>query len=71
MPWRSILALRTAEGIDAADFARTFGTVLDDIYGAVIEKYIMEGLLCRTSTHIALTPAGMKVGNEIFAAFLH
>ena len=67
----AFLALRTAEGIDAADFARTFGAALEDIYGAVIEKYIMEGLLCRTSTHIALTPAGMKVGNEIFAAFLH
>ena len=67
----AFLALRTVEGIDAADFARTFGAALEDIYGAVIEKYIIEGLLCRTSTHIALTPAGMKVGNEIFAAFLH
>ena len=67
----AFLALRTAQGIDEADFRRTFGVGIDDGYGAVIEKYITQGLLCRADGFVALTNAGMKVGNEVFAAFLH
>ena len=67
----AFLALRTAEGIDAADFYRTFGIDIDCVYRAVIEHYEALGLLRRTQGHIALTAAGMKRGNEVFAAFLH
>ena len=66
----AFLALRTAEGIDEADFQRTFGCAIDDIYSAVIAHYIECNLLCRAQGHIALTAAGMKLGNEVFAAFL-
>ena len=66
----AFLALRTAEGIDEADFQRTFGCAIDDIYSAVIVHYIERKLLCRAQGHIALTAAGMKLGNEVFAAFL-
>ena len=67
----AFLALRTAEGIDAADFHRTFGIDIDCVYRAVIEHYEALGLLQRAQGHIALTAAGMKHGNEVFAAFLH
>ena len=67
----AFLALRTAQGIDEADFRRTFGVGIDNVYGAVIEKYITQGLLRRADGFVALTNAGMKVGNEVFAAFLH
>ena len=66
----AFLALRTREGIDAVDFSRTFGVDIDTVYGAVIEKYIVQGLLRRAENHVALTDAGMKLGNEVFAAFL-
>ena len=66
----AFLALRTAEGIDAADFHRCWGRDLEDVYGAVIAHYVGLGLLRRTAAGIALTPAGMKLGNEVFAAFL-
>ena len=66
----AFLALRTAEGIDAADFHRCWGRDLEDVYGAVIAHYAGLGLLRRTAAGIALTPAGMKLGNEVFAAFL-
>lgn len=66
----AFLALRTAQGIDAADFRRTFGTTIDDVYGAVIERYTMLGLLHRADGFVALTNAGMKMGNEVFAEFL-
>ena len=66
----AFLALRTREGIDEADFRRTFGVGIDDVYGAVIGKYITQGLLRRADGFVALTNAGMKLGNEVFAAFL-
>lgn len=67
----TFLALRTAKGIDEADFYYTFSVDIDIIYGAVIEKYIAQGLLRRADGFVALTNEGMKVGNEVFAAFLH
>ena len=66
----AFLALRTREGIDTADFSRAFGVGIDEVYGAVIEKYSAQGLLRRAEHHVALTDAGMKLGNEVFAAFL-
>lgn len=66
----AFLALRTREGIDTVDFHRTFGTAIDRVYGTVIAKYITQGLLHRTDGFVALTAAGMKHGNEVFAAFL-
>ena len=67
----AFLALRTREGIDTADFSRAFGVDIDTVYGAVIEKYSAQGLLRRADGFVALTNEGMKVGNEVFAAFLH
>ena len=66
----AFLALRTAEGIDAADFHRRWGRDLEEVYGAVIAHYVGLGLLRRTAVGAALTAAGMKLGNEVFAAFL-
>ena len=66
----AFLALRTREGIDEADFCRTFGVGIDDVYSAVLARYIALGLLCRRKGRVALTKAGMKLGNEVFAAFL-
>lgn len=67
----AFLALRTREGIDTADFSHAFGVDIDTVYGAVIEKYSAQGLLRRADGFVALTNEGMKVGNEVFAAFLH
>ena len=67
----AFLALRTREGIDTADFSRAFGVDIDTVYGAVIEKYSAQGLLRRADGFVALTNEGMKVSNEVFAAFLH
>lgn len=66
----AFLALRTAEGIDEADFRRTFGIGLDEVYGGVIRRYTECGMLRRAAGYTALTAAGMKRGNEVFAAFL-
>ena len=66
----AFLALRTREGIDTADFHRTFDVTIDDVYSTVIERYTALGLIRRTAGHVMLTDTGMKLGNEVFAAFL-
>lgn len=66
----AFLALRTAAGIDEADFHRTWGTPLTDVYGAVLPSLLERGLLRRAAGFAALTPLGMKYGNEVFAEFL-
>ena len=53
-----------------AEEVRRWGRDLEEVYGAVIAHYAALGLLRRTAAGAALTAAGMKLGNEVFAAFL-
>lgn len=64
------LGLRTAAGIDKNIFQQKFGVDLFAVYGRTIEKLVAQDLLQRTAKGIALTPLGMKYGNQVFAEFL-
>ena len=64
------LGLRTAAGIDKNLFQQKFGVDLFTVYGKTIEKLVTQDLLQRTAKGIALTPLGMKYGNQVFAEFL-
>lgn len=64
------LGLRTAAGIAADEFQSKFAVDLSLVYGAAIEKLAAQGLLQHTGRGIALTPLGMKYGNQVFAEFL-
>lgn len=64
------LGLRTAAGIDKNLFQQKFGGDLFTVYGRTIEKLVAQDLLQRTARGIALTPLGMKYGNQVFAEFL-
>ena len=64
------LGLRTAAGIDKNLFQQKFGVDLLTVYGRTIEKLVAQDLLQRTAKGIALTPLGMKYGNQVFAEFL-
>lgn len=64
------LGLRTAAGIDKNLFQQKFGVDLLTIYGKTIEKLVAQDLLQHTAKGIALTPLGMKYGNQVFAEFL-
>ncbi|MBF1681480.1 MAG: coproporphyrinogen dehydrogenase, partial [Selenomonas artemidis] len=66
----AFLALRTAAGIDETDFHRTWSVPFEEVYGAVLPRLIEKGLLKRADGFTALTPLGMKYGNEVFAEFL-
>lgn len=64
------LGLRTAAGIDKNLFQQKFGVDLFSVYGRTIEKLVAQDLLQHTAKGIALTPLGMKYGNQVFAEFL-
>ena len=64
------LGLRTAVGIDKNFFQQKFGVDLLTVYGRTIEKLVAQDLLQHTAKGIALTPLGMKYGNQVFAEFL-
>lgn len=64
------LGLRTAAGIDKNFFQQKFGVDLFTVYGRTIEKLVAQDLLQQTDKGIALTPLGMKYGNQVFAEFL-
>lgn len=64
------LGLRTSAGIDKNLFQQKFGVDLFTVYGRTIEKLVAQDLLQHTARGIALTPLGMKYGNQVFTEFL-
>lgn len=66
----AFLALRTARGIDKQAFKKTFRRELRQVYGKKINRLVRQGLLRETRKNIALTKAGAKLGNLVFAEFL-
>ena len=66
----AFLALRTARGIEKAQFQTKFGVTLASVYAEPIEAMKKKGLLAESASHVALTPLGMKYGNLVFAEFL-
>ena len=65
----AILALRTKQGIDVASFVARFGDqLMNDVLEAL--KKVPQRLVRFENTRISLTPAGMRVGNAIWAELL-
>ena len=64
------LALRTAQGLNKARFEAKFGCPVEQVYAPVIADLTAKGLMEDAGDALRLTPAGMKVGNVAFRAFL-
>jgi len=64
------LGLRLTAGVDVTAFAARFGTTVDALHGAWVQKMQHETLLEKTSTHLRLTRRGMDVANYVMAGFL-
>ena len=65
----AILALRTRQGMEVASFSAQFGQdFVDNVLGAL--KKIPSRLVCFENEKIFLSPAGMRVGNAIWAELL-
>ena len=64
------LGLRMTRGIKEKEFHKVSGHKIMAIYGTVIEKYVMNGLLERRNGRIYLTKRGLDLANQVMADFL-
>jgi oxygen-independent coproporphyrinogen-3 oxidase len=60
--------LRT--GVPDAHFAALHGVALRDAFGATINRLAARGLVAWCGDALRLTPAGLMLGNQVFAEFL-
>ena len=64
------LGLRMMDGVSKSEYQKSFGKNMDDVYGAVIQKWIRQGMLAQQEDYISLTDAGIDVSNVVLADFL-
>jgi oxygen-independent coproporphyrinogen-3 oxidase len=66
-----MLGLRlVGEGVPDERFRAQFGVDLEDVFGAEISALVARGLLERLPDRVRLTPAGVLLGNRVFAEFM-
>jgi oxygen-independent coproporphyrinogen-3 oxidase len=66
-----MLGLRLVqEGVPDERFRAQFDRDLEDVFGAEIGDLIARGLLERLPDRVRLTPAGVLLGNRVFAEFM-
>lgn len=64
------LGLRKTEGVSRRDFENTFGDSMESVYGQIISRLILEGLLKEKKNYIYLTERGIDVSNYVMSEFL-
>lgn len=64
------LGLRKTRGISAADFAKSFGREIKEVYKRPLKKLVDGGLLKMDGERIFLTGRGIDVSNMVFVEFL-
>lgn len=63
------LGLRLLKGVDLQDIGRRFGADPAIRYGDVIQTLVGRGLVRLEDRNLALTEAGLFLGNEVFCSF--
>jgi len=58
------------EGVDGGRFAARHGRALEDVFGAELRRLANRGWLTADGQRARLTPAGLLLGNRVFAEFL-
>ncbi len=64
------LGLRITKGIRREEFKRRFKASIDSIYGAVIDRFLAQGLLAEKGDYLCLTDHGIDISNVVLAEFL-
>ena len=64
------LGLRMLEGVSSTEFQLRFGQHLDSVYGKVLDKNIIDGLIESRNGRIRLTDRGLDVSNAVMSEFL-
>ena len=64
------LGLRLKRGISIHEFEQCFGKKLEEVYGSVIERFIMDKLLLNRGGRICLSQKGTDVANYVMSEFI-
>lgn len=64
------LGLRKTEGVSRSVFENIFGDSMESVYGPVISRLILEGLLKEKKNYVYLTERGIDVSNYVMSEFL-
>jgi oxygen-independent coproporphyrinogen-3 oxidase len=66
-----MLGLRLLEeGVPDQSFRAQFGLDLEDVFGTELGDLVVRGLLEQLPDRVRLTPAGVLLGNRVFAEFM-
>ncbi len=68
------LGLRMTRGVSVKAFRDAYGISIEQVYGAVLQKHMQNGLVYQYEkegeAYIALTPKGMDISNYVMSDFL-
>ena len=64
------LGLRMTKGVSENRFFQLYGADMDEIYGAVISRFVELGLLERTNGRVRLSREGVSVSNAVMSECL-
>lgn len=64
------LGLRKICGINALKFKDSFGKNLSDVYGDILEKHIVNGLIEKEGDNYRLTKRGLDISNYVMSDFI-
>ncbi len=65
-----MLGLRRTTGIDVRDFAQRTGCDLRTLTGDALDRFVSDGLLEETASHVRLTRTGRFLADTVIAEFL-
>lgn len=66
----AFLGLRMMKGISRSSFAKAFGVEIEAVYGDVIQKMTVQGLVKQQAGNIFLTEEGISVSNYVMSEFI-
>ncbi|MGN0990651.1 MAG: radical SAM family heme chaperone HemW, partial [Candidatus Ventricola sp.] len=67
---RMMMGLRQVRGVDAARFARDFGTAIERVWPKTVAEMTHSGLMASHEERIFLTPRGMQVMNGVLVRLM-
>lgn len=65
-----MVGLRLRAGVSNARFEARFGLSIEAVWGETIAPYITQGLLEWAGDHLRLTDRGLRLGNQVWQAFV-
>jgi oxygen-independent coproporphyrinogen-3 oxidase len=64
------MGLRKTNGISIENFNKRFGKEINLVYGAILKKYIDNGMMLKKGDRLCLSERGIELSNSIMCDFI-